>query len=414
MNTSTGTWQSRPLSELAKTTSGGTPSRNSKDYFDGTIPWIKSGELNDGFIYKTEEHITEAGLNNSSAKLLPPGTVLIAMYGATIGKTAILKTEASTNQAICCISPGLDLDADYLRFHLMFLRNELLSHSHGGAQPNISQQIVRNQMITYPPILEQKAISKSLVAVQRAVEAQERIIQTSTELKQALMQKLFSEGLRGEPQKETEIGLVPESWTTPTIESVCTIKASAMTYSQLERSPYVADGVPVQGIKVSDMNLPGNENEFHSANLERRLSEKEACQRTVPRDSIIFPKRGAAIATNKKRLTKSFTVLDPNLIAVMPSKAVNYRYLFHWFSTFDLKKITDPGPTPQLNKKDIAPLIFPMPSLVEQQEIAASIDAAEEKARLHFRKREQIQNLFNTLLNELMTAKTRINTVSLP
>jgi type I restriction enzyme S subunit len=101
-------------------------------------------------------------------------------------------------------------------------------------------------------------------------------------------------------------------------------------------------------------------------------------------------------------------------MAVMPSKAVNYRYLFHWFNTFDLKKITDPGPTPQLNKKDIAPLIFPMPSLVEQQEIAASIDAAEEKARLHLRKREQIQNLFNTLLNELMTAKTRINTVSLP
>jgi len=215
--------------------------------------------------------------------------------------------------------------------------------------------------------------------------------------------------LWGEPQKETEIGLVPESWETPTIESVCTIRASAMTYAQLEKSPSVENGVHVQGVKVSDMNLPGNQIEFGSANLERLLSEKEACKRTIPANSIIFPKRGAAIATNKKRLTKNYTVLDPNLIAVIPSKTVNHRYLFHWFNTFDLKKITDPGPTPQLNKKDIAPLRFPMPPLDEQQEIAATIDATEEKNTLYFHKRAQLENLFNTLLNELMTGKMRVH-----
>jgi restriction endonuclease S subunit len=263
------------------------------------------------------------------------------------------------------------------------------------------------------PLPEQKKIALILSTVQRAIEAQERIIKTTTELKTALMHKLFSDGLRGEPQKQTEIGLVPESWATPAVESVCAIKASAMSYSQLENTSNVANGVNVIGIKVSDMNLPGNEIEFRSANLERQLSEKEALKRTVPKNSIVFPKRGAAIATNKKRLTTCYTVVDPNLIAVMPSEAVNHRYLFHWFTTFDLRKITDPGPTPQLNKKDIAPLKFPMPPIDEQKEIATAIDAAEEKARLHYRKCKQLQDLFRTLLHELMSAKIRVSHLNL-
>ncbi|MHB1076193.1 restriction endonuclease subunit S [Thiobacillus sp.] len=212
MSGSESNWQSRPLGELATTTSGGTPSRKRKDYYGGSIPWVKSGELNDDYIFETEEHITEAGLKNSSAKIFSSGTVLIALYGATVGKTSILRTDASTNQAVCGITPGPDLDAGYLRYHLISLRRELLSHRYGGAQPNISQQIVRNQKIAYPPLPEQKKIAHILSTVQRAIEAQERIIQTTTELKKALMHKLFTEGLRNEPQKQTEIGPVPASW----------------------------------------------------------------------------------------------------------------------------------------------------------------------------------------------------------
>ena len=279
--------------------------------------------------------------------------------------------------------------------------------------PNLSQSKLAELPMALPPLPEQKKIAHILSTVQRAIEAQERIIQTTTELKKALMHKLFTEGLRHEPQKQTEIGPVPESWGTPTVESVCIIKASAMSYSQLEKVPNVSDGVRVIGIKVSDMNLPGNEIEFRSANLERLLTEKEARKRTVPSDSIIFPKRGAAIATNKKRLTTGYTVLDPNLISVMPSAAVNHRYLFHWFNSFDLKKITDPGPTPQLNKKDIAPLKFPMPPIADQEAIAAAIDAVEEKTTLHCRKRDQLQDIFRTLLHKLMTAKTRVQNAAI-
>lgn len=97
----------------------------------------------------------------------------------------------------------------------------------------------------------------------------------------------------------------------------------------------------------------------------------------------------------------------------MPSAAVNHRYLFHWFNSFDLKKITDPGPTPQLNKKDIAPLKFPMPPIADQEAIAAAIDAVEEKTTLHCRKRDQLQDIFRTLLHKLMTAKTRVQNAAI-
>ena len=263
------------------------------------------------------------------------------------------------------------------------------------------------------PLPEQRRIAAVLSLVQRAVEQQEKLIKLTTELKKALMHELFTEGTRGESQKQTEIGPVPESWDVVELETVCAIKSSAMSYKQLENASNASDGIRVVGVKVSDMNLPGNELEFIMANLERSLSYTEANKRTVPEKSIVFPKRGAAIATNKKRLTTCWTVLDPNLIAVKSGDAINYKYLFHWFNTFDLKKITDPGPTPQLNKKDIAPLKLPMPSLEEQVEIANAVDCASDKVTNYSKNRNALSSLFSTLLHQLMTSEIRVDDLDL-
>ena len=344
---------------------------------------------------------------------------LLVCEGGSIGRTALWNNEVAgclhQNHLHRLRSKGDKVHPQFGMYWLWYAFDVAkLYFGRGNVTtiPNLSQSKLAELPMAFPPLPEQKKIAHILSTVQRAIEAQEQIIQTTTELKKALMHKLFTEGLRNEPQKQTEIGLVPESWETPTVESVCTIKASAMSYKQMEDAPNVSDGIYVTGIKVSDMNLPGNEIEFRSANLVRLLTEKDALKRTVPADSIIFPKRGAAIATNKKRLTTGRTVLDPNLIAVVPTDAVNHRYLFHWFNTFDLKKITDPGPTPQLNKKDIAPLKFPMPAVDEQESIAIAIDSVEEKATLHTRQRDKLQALFRTLLHELMTAKVRVNALN--
>src|SRR5690606_20534806 len=96
-------WIECTLGEVFKTTSGGTPSRRNANYYNGSIPWVKSGELDKGIINETEEKISKEALKNSSAKIFPKGTLLIALYGATIGKLSFLGIEASTNQAICGI-----------------------------------------------------------------------------------------------------------------------------------------------------------------------------------------------------------------------------------------------------------------------------------------------------------------------
>ncbi|MDY0297980.1 MAG: restriction endonuclease subunit S [Acidobacteriota bacterium] len=351
----------------------------------------------------------------SSKTAFKVGDILFGKLRPYLRKGAQADFDGVCSTDILAFRAKPSCEPEFLKF--VIHSDEFVSHAKsttsGVQHPRTSWPSLREFRLSLPPLLEQKKIAYILSTVQRAIEAQERIIQTTAELKKALMHKLFTEGLRNEPQKLTGIGPIPESWETPTVESVCTIKSSAMSYKQLEDAPKVPDGVPVIGIKVSDMNLPGNEIEFRSANLECYLTEEDALSRTVPANAIVFPKRGAAIATNKKRITTGHTVLDPNLIAVIPTKSVNHRYLFYWFNTFDLKKITDPGPTPQLNKKDIAPLKFPMPTVEEQEAIARAIDAAEEKATLHMQKRDQLKDLFSTFLNKLMTARTRVHDIEL-
>lgn len=146
-------WDLFKLADIANTTSGGTPNRQNKTFFGNSddIPWVKSGELDQFPVMSTEEFITADGLKNSSAKLQQPGTVLVALYGATVGKVSILGIEAATNQAVCCIRPSNRLHHVYLAYLLRILAPKLVHQRVGGAQPNISQQIVRDLDIVVPP-----------------------------------------------------------------------------------------------------------------------------------------------------------------------------------------------------------------------------------------------------------------------
>lgn len=150
------------LGDIAQTASGGTPSRGNNLYYSGDIPWIKSGELVDGPISFVSEKITLEGLKNSSAKIFPKGTLLMAMYGATVGKLGILEFDACTNQAVCAILPDMSLDKEYLFYYLLSIRSELLKSSFGGAQPNISQTVINDLLIPIPNLGVQKSISKKL------------------------------------------------------------------------------------------------------------------------------------------------------------------------------------------------------------------------------------------------------------
>lgn len=156
------------ISDICVISSGGTPNRGRKDYFGGNIPWIKTGELRNEILTDTEEKITEEGLLNSSAKLYPKGSLAIAMYGATIGKTAKFGIDATTNQA-CAVLTRIKEDVvltDYLWLYLQTQTDNLKAMAYGGAQPNINAGIIANYKIPLPP-LDMQAEIVAVVQEQR-------------------------------------------------------------------------------------------------------------------------------------------------------------------------------------------------------------------------------------------------------
>lgn len=151
-------WVWSTLGEIGIWQSGATPSRMHKDYYGGNIPWLKTGDLNDGYIYDIPENITEKALEETSVKLNPSGSVLIAMYGATIGKVGILTFPATTNQACCACIKYDGVEQLYLFYYLLSHKEEFIMQGGGGAQPNISREKIIATYIPVPPIKEQKRI----------------------------------------------------------------------------------------------------------------------------------------------------------------------------------------------------------------------------------------------------------------
>lgn len=325
-------------------------------------------------------------------------------YEFGYGSTEIIPLQACTDEAI-------NLYLFYLLLHHE-VRGSLTSKMEGSTgRKRVPEGAVRELEIPVPPKPEQQKIAAVLWKMQRTIATQNRLIAATRDLKQSAMQHLFTHGLRGEPLKDTEIGLMPESWSVKRLDTCCNVLSSSLSYSDLLSSENVTgnEAVTVHGIKVSDMNLPGNELEITHANLIRHFEPSLAERKTIPTETVVFPKRGAAIATNKKRLTTTWTVLDPNLIGVRPKKGFDHCYLFHWFEQFDLRTITESGPTPQLNKKNLTPLQLPVPATEdEQRDIAAALATLDRKLAHHQQKRTALNDLFQTTLHQLMTAQIRV------
>ena len=155
-------WTWTTLGAIGKWQSGGTPSRMHKEYYGGHIPWLKTGDLNDGIITEIPERITELGLENSSAKLNPVGSILIAMYGATIGKVGILGIPATTNQACCACVEYKCVTQKFLFYFLISHKDKFIALGGGGAQPNISKEIITKTPMPIPPIEEQLRIVEKI------------------------------------------------------------------------------------------------------------------------------------------------------------------------------------------------------------------------------------------------------------
>lgn len=189
-------WVYRKISEIATTSSGGTPSRSIPNYYYGDIKWFTTTELKDNYLYDSVEHITREALNNSSAKMFSANTILMAMYGATIGKLGVLKEPSTTNQACCAIKCN-DIVEIFLFYILLYNRKSIIEKGCGAGQPNISQAIVNELSFLVPPCeKEQQAIANILSKMDNEITALEAKRAKYEAIKQGMMQQLLTGKIR--------------------------------------------------------------------------------------------------------------------------------------------------------------------------------------------------------------------------
>ena len=203
-----GDWSTNKIEEISIVTSGGTPSRNVSDYWNGDIPWVTTSLVDFNVINEAEEFITQVGLDNSSAKLFPKDTILMAMYGQGItrGKVAILGIDATTNQACAAIKLKNGFETKFIFQNLMNRYEEIRDLSNEGGQKNLSAGIIKEILISFPEKEEQTKIASFLSNVDEKISQLTQKHQLLSQYKQGMMQKLFSQQLRFKADDGSEFG----------------------------------------------------------------------------------------------------------------------------------------------------------------------------------------------------------------
>ena len=199
-----GGWTCDKISRLCSLVgSGGTPASGNLDYYNGDIPWVQTGDLTDHWLNETAKTITTEGLMNSAARVYPANTIIVALYGATIGKLGILKFAAAVNQACCAFVVRNLIDVRFMFYVLRSLRPDLIAEAIGGGQQNISQETVKQTYVAYPPLPEQKRIAAyldaSCEAIDAAVAAKSSQLETLDALRKSILQRAVTRGLSDRP-----------------------------------------------------------------------------------------------------------------------------------------------------------------------------------------------------------------------
>ena len=199
-------WETVRIGDVCEVVTGGTPSTNVKEYWDnGTIPWLPSGVCQNSIIDKADTFITQEGLDNSAAKMMPIDTVVIALTGATTGKVGILKLEACANQSVTGILPNDKLYYKYLFFYLLSARNRILDDSYGGAQKHISQGYVKDFRIPLPPLETQRKIATNLDKVTHTIDLCNAILEKLDLLVKSRFVEMFGDIIRNKKQWDIHI-----------------------------------------------------------------------------------------------------------------------------------------------------------------------------------------------------------------
>lgn len=369
-------WNLRKLSTFCCISSGGTPARDKANiYFGGNIPWIKSGELENKPISRTEETITEHGLKNSSAKIFPKNTVLVALYGATVGKTGILEIEAATNQAIAAVIPDNKI-ADY-KFLFFFLRHyspKLLAARVGGAQPNISQEILKNIQISLPPLPIQKKITAILEKADAAWEKRRQANQLIGQFLQSAFLEMFGDPvinpMKFEMKKLGDVAKINMGQSPP-----------GDSYNDTGEGIPLLNGPTEFGVKSP---------------TEKQWTIKYT--KLAKKGEILFCVRGAT-AGRMNWADKEYCI-GRGLASISSLDVVLNEYVyFILLNKYKYFQNLGQGSTfINLSRDMILDIKIPVPPLSEQQKFAVMVEKVESLRARQRQSEQELENLFNSLM----------------
>lgn len=323
MDKKTNNWQIKKLGEVCKTTSGGTPSRKNKNYYSGTIPWVKSGELDRGIIFDTEEKITEEAIKNSSAKIFPKGTLLIALYGATIGKLAFLGVDATTNQAVCGIYENENIISKYLYYFLLFNKPKLVQQGVGGAQPNISQTILKDLDLPIPPLETQHAIVSKIEELFSELDKGIAELKTAQQQLKTYRQSVLKSAFEGKLTNENvKHGELPDGWKSKSLKDLV-LKVEKVKRKEVDEN---------EGLIYLDIGgINNNSNRIENYKKYFWKDAPSRAQQIVKQNDILFSTvrtymKNIAIVDkeiyNNQIASSGFTVLRAD-------SCVNYKYIYY-------------------------------------------------------------------------------------
>lgn len=364
--------------------SGTTPKSDNTLYYDGSIPWVTTAELREGIVSETKSTVSDVALaENSALKIYPKGTLLVAMYGATIGRMGLLDIEAACNQACCALAYGVSLSPNFLFFWLQGMRNVLLAFAAGGGQPNLSQEFIKNIIVAAPAMKEQGLIIQFLdqqcAQIDSLIEKKQRMVDLLDEKRRAVITQAVTRGLDPTvPMKDSGVewlGMVPKGWEIKRLGVISQFIQTGPFGSQLHSEDYIESGTPVinpshiqNGKIVPDYRC--SIDKYNEIRLHRH-------KLTV--GDVVFARRG--------EMGRCAEILSGDDGYICGTGCLQIRFKDNALSAFfasylqtefirDYLKLESVGSTmDNLNTEILSKIPIPLPHLPEQQAIADYLDA---------------------------------------
>ena len=399
-------WEIAQVGNIAEVRTGGTPSRSNASYWDGDIEWMASGEIHQRYVFQTAEKITALALQESNARILPIGSVMVALngQGKTRGKAAILRREMACNQSLAAIIPQEPNIPDYFLFLFESMYSHLRNLTGDDARNGLNLGILRSLTVVLPPPDEQRRIAEILSSIDDAIAATQAVIEQTKKVKKATLERLLTKGIGHSHIKQTEVGDIPDSWDVATIESYL---ARLIDYRGVP-PPKAETGIPLitaKNVRMGYLN-PEPREYIREADfndwMRRGIPEAGDVLFTteaplgyvaqVPNYQIALGQRTITLCPDRKRLNPSF------LTWLLLSSASQLRIMERATGSTALG----------IKQATFRKILFPFPPLDEQRKIAFYMDEIAKTEELENRKLTGLIAIKSALMSDLLTGRKRV------